>query len=534
MPEALDALTTTGINAANLVGFAPHHEQAFQQVADEWNCVIMTRETGWVCQQLIVEGYGSKGFHVKSKSCNWGPVAGFLLEDIRLTKTKDLKFQYKEVQARFQYQPENWRVPLVLSDERVGFLSRHQERFNILEWREIPPTSIAITAARPAYETLPDEATSAEAKLYREIVETTTRIPPDKKSDAIPSTSDPLLLKFILVKTATGFWEVYFAPGQKVCQKATSPSPVKLIPVMALTDPGNWIPGYKGAITGDYDLFAVFAHIESKAGSVKYEPDQLDLRIASIGTGSRFEEGHPEYGHITQRLLLLIHELNKAIYQQDVGEVYKKLYGTLLSPAKTEEAKKLADWVWLNDEVIKDSKGSLSRIEKPIEMPKEIINALPPIRKMVHHADEGGRPKAPGIEFPLIGFVPSRKSAFGISNLDELRIFLTAISDLGFRLPINPSWREALGSLSDKVFVPDRWADVFRPDPRTGKPRPIGVDKKGLGLSLFPVEYSAELSATGKAQPAVLLNGMKLLFDRPVGVYPVTLEPKQEEIANQS
>ena len=67
-------------------GIPKSHIAAFQSVANAKNCVIMSRAVGASCTQLIEEGYASKGFHVKAKSCNWGPMAGFVLEDPNLTK----------------------------------------------------------------------------------------------------------------------------------------------------------------------------------------------------------------------------------------------------------------------------------------------------------------------------------------------------------------------------------------------------------------------------------------------------------------
>ena len=69
-----------------LTGIPTSHQQAFQEVANAQNCIIMSRAVGTACTQLIEEGYSSKGFHVKAKSCNWGPMSGFVLEDPNLTK----------------------------------------------------------------------------------------------------------------------------------------------------------------------------------------------------------------------------------------------------------------------------------------------------------------------------------------------------------------------------------------------------------------------------------------------------------------
>jgi len=51
---------------------------AFSKTAEDNNCIVMTRTPGKACLQLLEEGYDAKGFHVKAKSCNWGPMSGFI------------------------------------------------------------------------------------------------------------------------------------------------------------------------------------------------------------------------------------------------------------------------------------------------------------------------------------------------------------------------------------------------------------------------------------------------------------------------
>ena len=78
-----------GVKASQATGISDEHAgKAFQKVADNWHNVIISRAVGKACLGPIREGYASKSFHVKAKSCNWGPMAGFLLEDKRLTKRK--------------------------------------------------------------------------------------------------------------------------------------------------------------------------------------------------------------------------------------------------------------------------------------------------------------------------------------------------------------------------------------------------------------------------------------------------------------
>ena len=83
-------------------GMPISHARCFQQVANETNCVISSRSVGVYATGLIMENYATKGFHVKAKSCNWGPMAGFVLSDPRFTKrgtsSSAMEAQRKDVQ----------------------------------------------------------------------------------------------------------------------------------------------------------------------------------------------------------------------------------------------------------------------------------------------------------------------------------------------------------------------------------------------------------------------------------------------------
>lgn len=51
----------------------------------------MVRATGPTCLGLLEEGYDTKGYRIHGKSCNWGPMAGFVLRDPRLNKSGTVK-----------------------------------------------------------------------------------------------------------------------------------------------------------------------------------------------------------------------------------------------------------------------------------------------------------------------------------------------------------------------------------------------------------------------------------------------------------
>jgi hypothetical protein len=61
-----------------LEGFPGDISEVFKSVADEKKTIIISRVPGPATLTLIDEGYDLKGYHIKAKSCDWGPMAGFL------------------------------------------------------------------------------------------------------------------------------------------------------------------------------------------------------------------------------------------------------------------------------------------------------------------------------------------------------------------------------------------------------------------------------------------------------------------------
>jgi len=53
---------------------------AFLETADNLDCIVMSRTPEGPTTTLIDDGYDLKGFEIKSKSCNWGPMAGFFMQ----------------------------------------------------------------------------------------------------------------------------------------------------------------------------------------------------------------------------------------------------------------------------------------------------------------------------------------------------------------------------------------------------------------------------------------------------------------------
>ena len=99
-------------------GMPVEHARVFQRVANDMNCMIASRSVGRYATGLILENYATKGFHVKTKSCNFGPMAGFVLSDPRFSKQgqKGVESQRKATQAAFSAGADE--MPVFISEAR--------------------------------------------------------------------------------------------------------------------------------------------------------------------------------------------------------------------------------------------------------------------------------------------------------------------------------------------------------------------------------------------------------------------------------
>jgi len=272
-----------GDDACTLTGIPELHAEAFQEVADRTRCMIASRAVGRYATQLILEGYASKGFHNKAKSCNWGPMAGFVLNDPRFTKVGGTAAgqtsQTKELNKAFGCGAVG--VPLFISDARRRWL----EQAHLISVLSVADDQRSYRAASPW-------GTQMKFVLKRET-------PPG---------------------SATSMWGVYYhaaesAGARTQQQRYSGESEGGLYYVMAMRDPQCTlrITDPHAATTGDYDLFAVFAQAS------RYEPDRLDRRMVGVRDLETNIRGglpageDPHEGNKTMRIGMLKGMLNAAI-----------------------------------------------------------------------------------------------------------------------------------------------------------------------------------------------------------------------------
>lgn len=272
-----------GQAACDKTGIPLLHAQAFQEVADYTKTVIASRAVGIYATGLILEGYASKGFHNKAKSCNWGPMAGFVLDDPRFTKVGGTaQGQAGQIDA-LQHAIEEGAtaVPLYISENRRKWLVK-KILINFIDF----------------------ESDANGSRLYYSDAPWGPRLnfklKPERGHDRPQGAT-------------TDMWSVWSrsADSQAVGQP---PGNAQWTRVMAVRDPLCTIPAtdYRAATTGDYDLFAAWA------SNAQYRPETKDKRwVDRTKLEENFSAGrptgeHPHLGNITPRLIKLRFLLNVA------------------------------------------------------------------------------------------------------------------------------------------------------------------------------------------------------------------------------
>ena len=308
-------------------GFVLSHAYIAEQVADRLNCVVIFREPGKMAGGLIEEGYGMKGFRVDTKSCTWGPMAGFVCMDPRLTKAenyipKNRTWTHEALSGEINKNffgdgvtDPDWVgdvAPIVISQERINYLLqesiiRFQKDSNnhlvgvskatngttVLPWRLIPKGNAGqpwLKDANTDHHVLCVDNTSAE-----------------RFKQELPNAHG----------LATPIQPVRFR-GFECILGLCNPQTQKRF-------------GFKACVTADYDLFSVWPGL-SQGG------DRMEVQhaIAGLGIGKNLPGGvarmtsvdtrlkadgrqeHHRYGDVSARIMAVKALLNSGI-QNPIG-----------------------------------------------------------------------------------------------------------------------------------------------------------------------------------------------------------------------
>jgi hypothetical protein len=387
-------------------GMPLQHRDPIQQVADRSGHAIIFRAVGTQSTQLLIEGYAAKGFRIDTKSCDWGPVRGFVCVDPRLSKVGGDERGAADNRA--------YTVEALEGRVRQGALggldpSATGHDIVMLDWMaDCKP--VVISGARfNELRTGGLDGLTDENGIIRGVSTDKTRrvrfpwavIPTSRTLANVPylNACGPI---------PDGSYGVFVDhTNADVGFTQFRPSIVQPIrvegfdAVMGLINPGTDNYGYRACVTGDYDLFAVWSPAKV-AGAFVGKLD-MDVRIVdrvrheSPGITAPHNHQHYKLGNITRRLEMIKVLLNSAL----IGG------------------------------------GSF------------------PGGNLVHHSDEVGNP-SPGLKktlqqsFPLLAFLPEHswsrfwprltQPALGIRNSMDFSILVSGCGRAGINADLRPEW----------------------------------------------------------------------------------------------
>lgn len=267
-----------GPAAVKHCGMLQTHAAIFEQVANTSNTVIASRALNPLCESLLQEGHASKGFYIKAKSCDWGPMAGLVLANPKFTKDPDTAKQQKYVtKAITDCGPP---VDVFISSSRLQELTN----LGIISQTEKIGT--------PKATEIKIKATSSHAGTMNFVARRENRI------------QEPI-------------WQIFLVTvGGKE-------EPVKGLKNKSVTAAGAQPIGPRSVVAGDYDLFAVWGKhhnsralgtgpnvVNDRAKASKVADPYIDNVKKANGSGGSED---PDMGNVSCYVRSIIKKLNAGI-----------------------------------------------------------------------------------------------------------------------------------------------------------------------------------------------------------------------------
>jgi hypothetical protein len=352
------------------IGMPQSHKQAFLMVANQEKCVIMVRATGPTCHGLLDEGYDTKGYRIHGKSCDWGPMAGFVMRDPKLNKYGLGKEKFNRDKHReaidLDAEGQGWKAsttPLKISEKRIAWLKSKK----------------LITVTPKGIDRLDGHATHTSGiSFYYSLIK------------------DP---------TDVGVYGVYFDhthSGPKF-QQEIGTATLKYHPkykasyetMLAMTNPPEHrqfhAEHYKNAITGDYDLFAVWPFVK---GLNAYDASEYGLDHRPLGTvrGSNTSQERANVEHLEEHF-------TKSGQGTKLGNITPRIY-----------------------------------------MVCQMINSIVG-RHVLWHSDEAARPFLDDVDLPIMAYTPAG-NFFGIETITDFKAFISYCDGANIKVTLSNAWAQ--------------------------------------------------------------------------------------------
>lgn len=388
-------------------GFPENVTTAFLTTADKVNSMVMSRVPGKATTTLIDEGYDLKSMYIKAKSCDWGPMAGFVCELHPFNKkgTGGIEFNEKKIKE-YKSKLTNGEI----AEPTVN--------------KETPFTHIKILGAR-VNEIFENNGSAKDLNI-----ENIEKGNEEIKGYACDKKENPTVLMQFMMKKEGDLWALYHGEiytnksgngfnkyeqkGLDTCgisavwsknsfhSKDFSKTP-KIYPIRGLMNPylpyydkENTENYYKNAVAGDYDLFAVWP-------SKDYSEKELERATEVLAEDFNLDSVNPFFARACNKKLSVYSATNKNVYIEIIPEEDEEK--SLMEKQVSNNEKKLQD-------ILKD-RGNINNI---IYLTAQQLNSMVQFiyqnvrsgdfPNRAFHSDEGGRPGVTEIDYPFAVFLP--------------------------------------------------------------------------------------------------------------------------------
>lgn len=438
-------------------GFPTKVLKAFQKAADELNCVIWSRVPGKACTTLIDEGYNLKPFYVHGKSCNWGPMAGFVCQLPALNKKGASKIAYnlkehlnsltwldeKQAEAVRAWNKEHQGEPDISDENKYREMGVTDSLFLPLSISEARKKELLDSGFLPDHKTInndlacgiaqdKDKTVAIEYLMQRnsnnpnlwDIYHKNIYI---KNGDIYINYLQKNGAKFSIIQDNVAQYnaDIQASIHQKIILDQTQIDtilntlfnslnifperrnsldnfyPINGIqsPYLAYRDDANL---YKNAVSGDYDLFAVWP----------FTPN------ASFEMTTRISEraSKPSESDKIQRLFIPVEAKENAVEITKSRNVFIEFIGTY----KELEGKEDPELGNIND-LVSLAAQTLNSLIRATYLGKNAKDKGQ-FPNRAFHSDEGGRPGVDEIEYPIACFIPKSKSLWNDLKQEESRL----------------------------------------------------------------------------------------------------------------
>jgi hypothetical protein len=345
-------------------GMHPSHGLAIQSVANDFERIIISRCATPAGIQLLDEGYASKGFGIKAKSCDWGPFTGFAMAHIEYSKFADgpSLAAYNKQKNFFDHARSDTGFR---PTDAGGVAQLHGQAHSSMA----QPDLLKLSRARLEYLKRHDAIQYGELR--------------DGARVTCNSPFGPMM--FILADLKTGSsatWGILHRHNFSVKEQEVvlaDGGQWTLVRGMANTAPGGTpLDLNRRCCTGDYDLWGVFPKRDSRVASTR--------SLAKHGMDRQLQVFSAAMPGVQQGIKARIGQLQKATMNQAVARTHHQ-YGKY-----TEDREK----------------GNISALtlHTAREMNRRIRANGYKGGDMFHHNDDLGNPFRSDVEEDLIAFVP--------------------------------------------------------------------------------------------------------------------------------